>query len=236
MSASLPLGDVAEEEGDGHVSPPVSAGVTGSRVQDDPGAAAAAAGGSSTLDQTAREGTEFVGEGTDFARKPLEREQQTVSGRFIEDRVAPAQEHQESCREALVHLEATDDVRFLGSATVAGDRGETTTNSDGKRESMASSTSSAGVGKGRRRGSIRKAKYRKRPGEGASGGTGAAEDGNPAKIDSEWENEIAKNILSLYQTKLKADLDARKGAREDELVVSLSDLCDSIFVSREAVR
>lgn len=34
--------------------------------------------------------------------------------------------------------------------------------------------------------------------------------GNPAKVDSEWENEIAKNILSLYQTKLKNELEKKR--------------------------
>lgn len=42
---------------------------------------------------------------------------------------------------------------------------------------------------------------------------------NPAKVDVEWENEIAKNILSLYQTKLKAELYQRRGPREGELGV-----------------
>lgn len=37
-----------------------------------------------------------------------------------------------------------------------------------------------------------------------------------ARIDVEWENEIAKNILSLYQTKLKDELDKKRGADQGE--------------------
>ncbi|CBN79078.1 expressed unknown protein [Ectocarpus siliculosus] len=71
-------------------------------------------------------------------------------------------------------------------------------------------------------GILSKGKKSKRRGQGVSGGGGRTggdgEDGNPAKIDTEWENEIAKNILSLYQTKLKADLDGKKNAKEEDLV------------------
>lgn len=66
----------------------------------------------------------------------------------------------------------------------------------------------------------KKRKCDKRPQLEGGGGSSRC-DNNPAKVDTEWENEIAKNILSLYQTKLKADLDEKRGAREDELVVSL---------------
>lgn len=56
---------------------------------------------------------------------------------------------------------------------------------------------------------------------GSVGRTGASgrsnyHGGSPVKVDTEWENEIAKNILSLYQTKLKAELDEKRGAREEE--------------------
>ncbi|CAB1096699.1 unnamed protein product [Ectocarpus sp. CCAP 1310/34] len=67
-----------------------------------------------------------------------------------------------------------------------------------------------------------KGKKSKRLGHGVSGGGGRTggdgNNGNPAKIDTEWENEIAKNILSLYQTKLKADLDGKTNAKEEDLV------------------
>lgn len=55
---------------------------------------------------------------------------------------------------------------------------------------------------------------------GVSGSSSYHNGGSPAKVDTEWENEIAKNILSLYQTKLKAELDEKRGAREEELGVS----------------
>lgn len=42
---------------------------------------------------------------------------------------------------------------------------------------------------------------------------------NPAKVDTEWENEIAKNILSLYQTKLKAELTEKRGDMEEKNTV-----------------
>lgn len=75
-------------------------------------------------------------------------------------------------------------------------------------------------------GALRKGNKNKRQGQGVSGGGGwtggEGEGDNPAKIVTEWENEIAKNILSLYQTKLKADLDGKKNAKGDDLVVSLS--------------
>ncbi|CAM9350178.1 unnamed protein product [Ectocarpus sp. 12 AP-2014] len=93
----------------------------------------------------------------------------------------------------------------------------------------------SGGSRGRMRGSIvggscsssgsgirSKGKKSKRRGQGVSGGGGRTggdgDDGNPAKIDTEWENEIAKNILSLYQTKLKADLDGKKNAKEEDLL------------------
>lgn len=88
---------------------------------------------------------------------------------------------------------------------------------------MASSTASVGGGQGRRRGGSGSGitrKARKKREEELSRSSGGAEDGGPAKVDTEWENEIAKNILSLYQTKLKADLDVKKGAKENELMVS----------------
>lgn len=47
------------------------------------------------------------------------------------------------------------------------------------------------------------------------------DDGGATKVDIEWENTIAKNILSLYQTKLKVDLDEQRSAKEEELGVSL---------------
>lgn len=75
-------------------------------------------------------------------------------------------------------------------------------------------------------GILSKGKKSKRRGQGVSGGGGRTggdgEDGNPAKIDTEWENEIAKNILNLYQTKLKVDLDGKQNAKEEDLVVSWS--------------
>lgn len=62
-------------------------------------------------------------------------------------------------------------------------------------------------------------------GAGGSGGIGVGGgrggQGNSAKVDTEWENEIAKNILNLYQTKLKDELDKKRGAREEEAGVSL---------------
>ena len=54
---------------------------------------------------------------------------------------------------------------------------------------------------------------------GIGGSSGGQE--NSAKVDTEWENEIAKNILNLYQTKLKDELDKKRGAREEEAGVSL---------------
>lgn len=57
--------------------------------------------------------------------------------------------------------------------------------------------------------------------DGGGGNDESADLGSPAKLDTEWENEIAKNILSLYQTKLKMDMDRKKMAREEELGVSL---------------
>lgn len=69
--------------------------------------------------------------------------------------------------------------------------------------------------------------HRRCSGRSARGKRGGIEEGcggasSPAKVDSEWENEIARNILSLYQTKLKVELIKKRGTREEELEVSSS--------------
>lgn len=56
---------------------------------------------------------------------------------------------------------------------------------------------------------------------GGCDGGGSGGDANSAKVDTEWENEIAKNILSLYQTKLKDELDKKREARKEEAGVSV---------------
>lgn len=182
-----------------------------------------------------REGADFVPEGPYIALQHLDRERQPMVGEVAEHE-APEKKIRESIREAPVHLVGTGDTEALGPTAAGGEtNGQEKANSEEKRRSRMSSTSSVGFGKGRKRVSKSKAKASKRVGEGVSGGIGVAEGGNPAKIDSEWENEIAKNILSLYQTKLKAELDAKKGTREDELVVSVS-VCGSIFARGEVDR
>ena len=87
----------------------------------------------------------------------------------------------------------------------------------------ASSVVAGGRNQGRNQGSDENISGRRRKGKpgcgiggGGGGGIGGGDDGNSAKIDTEWENEIAKNILSLYQTKLKDELDKRREAREEE--------------------
>lgn len=221
LSASRPLDDVAEEEGNSRISPPVPADVARNMDQDGQTGDVAGIGGS--LEHPAPEGAEFVEDGADVALKHSERDRQRSSRGIAGERdAASGQECRESSREAPMQLVATGGTQALGpAATGAEAYSQDPASSEEKRASMASSTSSTSVGKGRRRGSASKEKASKRTGKGVSGGAGAAEDANPAKVDSEWENEIAKNILSLYQTKLKADLDAKKGAREHELVVSL---------------
>lgn len=47
-------------------------------------------------------------------------------------------------------------------------------------------------------------------GEGSDGGN------NSAKVDIEWENEIARNILSLYQTRLRVGMAEKRGTMEEE--------------------
>lgn len=42
------------------------------------------------------------------------------------------------------------------------------------------------------------------------------------KAESEWENTLAQNILSLYQTKLKAELDVKESDRDEGSMVSFT--------------
>lgn len=53
---------------------------------------------------------------------------------------------------------------------------------------------------------------------------GDGEDGadSPVKVGSEWENTLARNILSLYQTKLKAEFDVKKSGRDEGSMVSFA--------------
>lgn len=54
------------------------------------------------------------------------------------------------------------------------------------------------------------------------GGDGADGENSPVKVESEWENTLARNILSLYQTKLKAELDVEESDREEGSMVSFT--------------
>lgn len=47
-------------------------------------------------------------------------------------------------------------------------------------------------------------------GEGSDGGN------NSVKVDIEWENEVARNILSLYQTRLRVEMTEKRGTVEEE--------------------
>ena len=207
LPASSLLGDVAEEEGESRISPPPTAGAGGSRaagVQPD-------SLGASSLERAALAKTETKTRAGPAVQHP------TFSGG--EDRREDLEHQQRHLSEGVVATKvgAADGARALDDegAEARQDRSA----------SLASATSSFGSGQGRRRGrsgsgSSRKA--RKRRGEEPSRGDGGAEGESTAKIDTEWENEIAKNILSLYQTKLKADLDVKRSAKEHELTVSLS--------------
>lgn len=205
LSASLPLGDVAEEEGETQGSPPALAGAARSRTQD----GQIGGVGHSTLGHTAHADTETCENGTGSAVR-----QSIISGGAEEEREDASEHAKRGLSDAALqaHLAATDGTRAL--EPVGGEARQD------KRGSLVSTTASVGGGQGRRRGGSEK-KAKKKRGEELSRGNGGAEDESPAKIDTEWENEIAKNILSLYQTKLKADLDVKKGAKENELMVSL---------------
>lgn len=205
FSAPRPLGVVKEEEGKRLFSPPASAGTARGRRQEHATPADAEIGGS--------------GAGSPAQR--VETEPQPAANGGMRDGVTtePDQERREAPVGALPEpLVLTDEARTLG--VVAADaqaRHE-------QRQSVESAASSAGGGsQGRGRGGSGIAKARKRRGQGL-GGPKEGDDGhdNPAKVDTEWENEIAKNILSLYQTKLKADLDMKKDAEDDERTVSPS--------------
>lgn len=76
-----------------------------------------------------------------------------------------------------------------------------------RRRQHGSSDGATGREGGKRAGSV---------GRTGASGRSSYHGGSPVKVDTEWENEIAKNILSLYQTKLKAELDEKRGAREEE--------------------
>lgn len=111
------------------------------------------------------------------------------------------------------HIEMTGDARAPGPVGLKARQN--------KNESLSSATASVSGEQGRWRvgsGSARKAR-KQRGEEPGRGGNGGAEGERSAKVDTEWENEIAKNILSLYQTKLKADLDDKESAKQNELMV-----------------
>ena len=121
------------------------------------------------------------------------------------------------------HLESERQATASG-----GEREKMTTESEPlqvQRESVEAVAMSVGGVQGRRCSGSNISKVRKRRGE-AVGGPKDEDEGNnnnnPAKVDTEWENEIAKNILSLYQTKLKADLDMKRDAEDEERSVSPS--------------
>lgn len=141
----------------------------------------------------------------------------------------PQRERRDSGEAQPAKVPVTDDARAHRGARIDGDASSEKTRDSG---SASFSSSVDGRGKGRRRGGGGNRRSRSRRcgngsgrktrsagGNSGGGGGGAGEDGSPAKVDTEWENEIAKNILSLYQTKLKADLDVKKSAKEDELAV-----------------
>lgn len=208
LSASLPVGGVAEEECDSQVSPPASAGAARRRAQEDQRVSV----GVNSLEHTARAENSTCEDGTGSASQ-----QQIISGGGAEERERDLEHEQRDLSDGVLpaYLVVTDSTQGPVGHDAQRD----------KKGPLASVTSSAGRGQGRRRGrngsgSAKNARNRRQ--EELSGGNGGAQDESPAKIDTEWENEIAKNILSLYQTKLKADLDVKKGAKEYEHMVSLS--------------
>lgn len=204
LPASSPLGNVAEgEEGESRISPPATAGAERSGGL-----------GGQTLARTALAVAETCEKGT----SPVVRHS-NISGGAGENKREDPEHEQRHVSEGVesTHVKvATDGTLARGSVGPVASQDE--------RASLASVAPSAGGGQGRRRsgsGSGGARKARKKRAEEPSRGNGGPGDESPAKIDSEWENEIAKNILSLYQTKLKVDLDVKKNAKENELMVRL---------------
>eukprot|EP00752_Nemacystus_decipiens_P002057 g1969.t1 len=201
ISASWPLGNVAEEEGEVRISPPATAGAERGGAPE---------GQALETEALAENQTETCEKGTGPAAQ-----YPTIGGGAGEDERGDPERERRHASEAAVstHAVAADDARATGDEGAEARKDRV--------GSRASSISSVGGGRGRRRcvsdsgsGSSRKA--RKKRGEEPSRGDGGSKEESSAKIDTEWENEIAKNILSLYQTKLKADLDVKKNAKEDE--------------------
>lgn len=212
LSASSPLGDVAEEEGESRVSPPASADAPKSRA---PGGLRGSVGGSSSEHMAHAEPETFENQAGPAPQHPA------ISGGAGDEREGDPEREQRYAPDGGLppHRATPCGTRALGD--------EGTEARQHKRASLASSTSSVDDVQGRRRrgsgsGSGGARKARKKQGEeSCRGNGGGADEESPAKIDTEWENEIAKNILSLYQTKLKADLDVKKSAQDNELMVSL---------------
>ncbi|CAM9100864.1 unnamed protein product [Scytosiphon promiscuus] len=198
------------------------------------GAAEAAAPDSDPGRQTNREPSDDAGDGDITGNNlvstptPVERHQQPTGGGGCTepDRTAHPQRVQRDSGELQpASLSAMDDARAPRAAAKDGDVISQETR-ESEPASLSSSIDGDGPGRrrcgvkggGRRRGNASTRKRRSAGGNGGGGGGGGgSEDGNPAKVDTEWENEIAKNILSLYQTKLKADLDVKNSAKTDEL-------------------